>query len=77
VSFKKVENEDEFINKVVEASEKTPKSMYTYAVNMIVSVFAEDEEKARATLNENGGFVSHRNVELKDAVQIYNPEDKD
>ncbi len=65
MTFKKVEKEE---------SEKTPKSMYTYAVNMIVSVFAEDEEKARAALDENGGFVSHRDVELKDAVAIYRPD---
>jgi len=51
--------------------------MYTYAVSMIVSVFAEDEEKAKLSLNENGGFVSHRNIELKDTCAIYNPEDKD
>ena len=48
--------------------------MFTYAVNMIVSVFAEDEESARKKLDDNGGYVSHRVVELKDAVQIYEPE---
>lgn len=69
MTSKKVETEE------VEDSETTPKSMYTYAVSMIVSVFAEDEEKARKTLNENGGFVSHRNVELKDTCAIYNPDE--
>ncbi len=57
--------------------QKDSKSMYTYAVSMIVSVFAEDEEKAKLSLNENGGFVSHRNIELKDTCAIFNPEDKD
>jgi hypothetical protein len=71
MSFEKVEKE-----KAVD-SEKTPKSVFTYSVNMIVSVFAEDEEKARASLNENGGFVSHREVELKDAVEIYKPKEED
>jgi hypothetical protein len=69
MNFEKVETKKD--------SEKTPKSMYTYAVSMIVSVFAEDEEKAKLSLNENGGFVSHRNIELKDTCAIYNPEDKD
>lgn len=50
------------------------KSMFTYAVSMIVSVFAEDEDSARKKLDDNGGYVSHRVVELKDAVQIYEPE---
>jgi hypothetical protein len=69
MNFKKVEEE------ATESKEKTPKSVFTYEVNMIVSVFAEDEEKARASLDENGGFVSHRNVELKDAIEIYRPEE--
>jgi phosphoribosylaminoimidazole (AIR) synthetase len=71
MSFEKVEKKESV------DSEKTPKSVFTYEVGMIVSVFAEDEEKARASLNENGGFVSHRTVELKDAVEIYKPENKD
>lgn len=71
MSFEKVEKEE------VEDSETTPKSMYTYAVSMIVSVFAEDEEKARQSLDDNGGFVSYRDVELKDAVTIYDPTNKD
>jgi hypothetical protein len=69
MSFEKVEDQD----MVTEA----PKSMYTYAVNMIVSVFAENEVGARSTLDQSGGFVSHRNVELKDVISIYRPEDKD
>jgi hypothetical protein len=52
-----------------------PKSMFTYSVNMIVSVFADDEDAAQKQLDENGGFVSHRTVELRDAVQIYVPKE--
>jgi hypothetical protein len=66
MSFERVENK-------VKANNES-KSMFTYNVNMIVSVFAEDEEAARTTLDENGGFVSHRVVELKDAVEIFKPE---
>ena len=53
-----------------------PKSVYTYGVEMIVSVFATDEDEARSLLDEKGGFVSHRVVELKDAVGIYTPDKK-
>ena len=69
MDFKKVETED---NKI----KNTQQSVFTYAVSMIVSVFAEDQEKARQQLDENGGFVSHRVVELKDARELYSPEDK-
>ncbi len=68
------DNEKDFNKNLQEQTETSSKSMFTYSVSMIVSVFAEDEEKARASLNENGGFVSHRTVELKDAVEIYKPE---
>jgi len=68
MSFKKVEQEDN--DKVKNKNQ----SMFTYAVSMIVSVFAENEEKARQSLDENGGFVSHREVDLKDSVAIYKPE---
>ena len=66
MSFKKVEQEDTVQNK--------DQSVFTYAVSMIVSVFAENEEEARTQLDSNGGFVSHRNVELKDAQQLYSPD---
>jgi hypothetical protein len=68
MTFKKVESEPD---KVTNSSQ----SMFTYGVSMIVSVFAENEEAARQALDENGGFVSHRTVELKDAVEIFKPEE--
>ena len=49
-------------------------SAFTYQVTMIVTVFGENEEKAKASLDESGGFVSHRSVELKDAIPIYSVE---
>jgi len=67
MSFKKVEEEDSVKN--------TRKTVYTYEVNMIVSVFAEDEDSAREKLDQEGGFVSSREVALKDAVSLYHPKD--
>jgi hypothetical protein len=69
MNFKKVEFEEK------ETILNLPQSVFTYEVNMIVSVFAEDETKARLDLDQNGGFVSHRTVELKDALELYRPED--
>lgn len=51
------------------------KSVYTYEVNMIVSVFAESELDAATMLDSNGGYVSHRKVDLRDVSDIYVPED--
>ena len=47
---------------------------YTYAVSMVVQVFEYDEESAKKKLDENGGFVSSREVVLKDAVPLYSGE---
>jgi hypothetical protein len=69
MSFKKVENNEENMIK------NTRKTVFTYEVNMIVSVFAEDEDTAREKLDSEGGFVSSREVELKDAVSLYHPKD--
>jgi glutamyl-tRNA reductase len=60
--------------KKIEKKENEAKSVFTYSVQMIVSVFAENEEKAKEQLDQNGGFVSNRVVELKDVVSIYTPE---
>lgn len=52
-----------------------PTSCYSYEVTMVVQIMAENEEAAKEKLDKEGGFVSSRNVELKDAVTLYNGED--
>jgi hypothetical protein len=44
---------------------------YSYAVNMIVQVFAENEADAKAQLDEKGGYVTKREVILKDMIHLY------
>lgn len=53
-----------------------PTSCYSYQVTMVVQVMAENEEAAKEKLDKDGGFVSSRNVELKDAVALYSGEEK-
>ena len=59
---------------MTEQVKNKPHSVFTYNVQMTVSVFAENEKEARSQLDDKGGFVSHRNVELKDARELYSPE---
>jgi hypothetical protein len=47
---------------------------YTYEVNMIIQVFARSEEEAKEKLDREGGYISKRVVELKDAVRLYSGE---
>jgi hypothetical protein len=47
---------------------------YTYEVNMIIQIFARDEAEAKERLDRDGGYISQRNVQLKDSVYVYSGE---
>ena len=47
---------------------------YTYKVEMIVQILAEDEPKAADQLEKNGGYVTSRKVVLMDSVPLFNGE---
>ena len=47
-------------------------SCYSYKVEMIVQVFAENEETARMQLDDKGGYVTTPKVKLMDSVPLYN-----
>jgi hypothetical protein len=44
---------------------------YSYEVTMVVQVLAESREQSMLKLDKEGGYVSKRNVVLKDVVSIY------
>jgi len=46
--------------------------VYTYEVCMLIQVLAENEEKAKEQLDAQGGYVTSREVKLKDSVKLYN-----
>ncbi len=45
-------------------------SVYTFHVDMTVQVLAETEEQARGLLDQQGGYLSERNVELLHTTEI-------
>jgi len=47
-------------------------SCFTYKVEMIIQVLAEDEVKASEQLEQNGGYVTSRTVTLVDSVALFN-----
>lgn len=49
-------------------------SCFTYKVEMVIQILAEDEESARDQLDKNGGYVTARKVNLMDSVALYNGE---
>lgn len=52
-------------------------SCFTYEVVMIVQVLADDRESADSKLDKDGGYVSRRDVVLKDVAYLYDGSDKD
>lgn len=57
--------------------DSTGTSCFTYEVNMIIQVLAEDRETADSKLDREGGYVSRRDVILKDVAYLYDGSDKD
>ena len=53
-------------------NEKT--NCFTYKVEMIVQVLADDESKAQEKLDKEGGYVSKRTVKLMDSVSLFDGE---
>lgn len=64
------------MNKVTKIKEDKKASCFSYEVVMLVHVIADDEASARTQLNEKGGIVTKREVELLHTATLYG-EDKD
>ena len=47
-------------------------SCFTYKVEMILQVLAEDEVKASEQLEQSGGYVTSRTVTLVVSVALFN-----
>jgi hypothetical protein len=45
---------------------------YTYNVEMLILILAEDEPKAAEQLEKSGGYVTTRKVTLMDSVPLFN-----
>ena len=61
-----------------EKTEKTEvTNCYTYKVEMIIQVLAEDEKSAAEQLEKSGGYVTTRKVNLMDSVSLFNGKTSD
>jgi hypothetical protein len=57
--------------KEIEELEARETRCYTYEVSMVIQIFARDEAEAKERLDRDGGYISHREVKLKDSVYVY------
>lgn len=49
-------------------------SAFTFQVVMLVQVIADGEQQAKEKLDRDGGYVTKREVELRDSYVLYNGE---
>ena len=49
---------------------------FSYEVNMLIHIIADDETAAKAQLDERGGIMTKRDVKLVNSTVLYG-EDKD
>jgi hypothetical protein len=57
--------------------EEKETNCYTYEVKMVIQVFAENLEQANARLDENGGYISSREVTLLNSNTVFEAPIKD
>jgi hypothetical protein len=61
---------------VTKIKETKSTQCFSYEVNMLVHIIADDEITAKIQLDEKGGIVTKRDVKLVNTVTLYG-EDKD
>jgi hypothetical protein len=62
--------------KIVKDKEKATQC-FSYEVVMLIHVIADDEVTAKAQLDEKGGIVTKRKVELLNTVTLYGEQEKE
>jgi len=63
-------------NNVKEIKPIKPTQCFSYEVNMLVHIIADNEADAKTQLDEKGGIVTKRDVKLVNTQTLYG-EDKD
>lgn len=61
---------------VTKIKETKKTQCFSYEVNMLIHIIADDETAAKAQLDERGGIMTKRDVKLVNSTVLYG-EDKD
>jgi hypothetical protein len=61
---------------ITKIKEIKPTQCFSYEINLLVHVIADDEATAKTQLDEKGGIVTKRDVKLVNTITLYG-EDKD
>jgi hypothetical protein len=57
--------------------EAVPTTIYSYQVDMLVHIVADTPDEARRKLDEQGGIVTKRDVELVHTIALYGEKESD
>lgn len=58
-------------NNVTKIKEEKATQCFSFEVKMLVHIIADDEATAKTQLDEKGGIVTKREVELLNAIKLY------
>ena len=61
---------------VTKIKETKSTQCFSYEVSMLVHVIADDEQDARAQLDEKGGIMTKRDVKLVNSATLYGEKEK-
>lgn len=59
---------------VTKIKETKPTQCFSFEVNMLVHIIADDEATAKSQLDEKGGIMTKRDVKLVNAITLYGEE---
>jgi hypothetical protein len=62
--------------KIVKDKDKATQ-LFSYEVTMLVHIVSDNETEAKAQLDEKGGIVTKREVQLLNTVTLYGEKDKE
>jgi hypothetical protein len=62
---------------VTPIKEEKVTQLFSYEVVMMVHIVADSEESAKTQLDEKGGIVTKRKVELLNTVTLYGEQEKE
>jgi hypothetical protein len=62
------------MSNVTKIKETKSTQCFSYEVNMLVHVIADNEEIAKSQLDEKGGIVTKRDVKLVNTATLYGEE---
>ena len=58
-------------NNVTNIKKEKPTQCFSYEVNLLVHIIADDEATAKSQLDEKGGIVTKRDVKLVNTTMLY------